>query len=221
MFSRSFMLSWMVVGSLACESVGVIGSAVDDGDATTTGRGDESSGGLTSELMPFDASTSGGDETTTEQSTTGKGTTDAETTDATTTGEAEKLDAGSTSTGTDGETETDDVGTKLFDPCCAPNEEPGCTDDLDVQNCVCAIDPYCCDEAWDEACVNAGKQAGCSSCGVDMPFVAGCCTASMAMGCDDAEVQACVCAIDPYCCLQQWDETCVEKVDELGCGSCG
>jgi hypothetical protein len=40
-------------------------------------------------------------------------------------------------------------------------------------------------------------------------------------GCDDPAVQACVCAIDPFCCTTAWDEQCVAEVDSFGCGTCG
>ncbi len=38
-------------------------------------------------------------------------------------------------------------------------------------------------------------------------------------GCLDAEVEACVCASDPFCCTTDWDGLCVSGV-ELGCGTC-
>ena len=37
--------------------------------------------------------------------------------------------------------------------CDVPNGTPGC-EDLDCCNSVCAIDPYCCDTAWDSICVS-------------------------------------------------------------------
>jgi hypothetical protein len=53
------------------------------------------------------------------------------------------------------------------------------------------------------------------------PVGGDCCTAKETAGCADAEVEACVCAGDDYCCNTAWDETCVGEVDQLGCGDCG
>lgn len=213
---------WLFVGSLACESVGTIGLAGGGLDDTTTGDRGESSSGADA-VMPYDATSTGGDESSSGRAekvdTTGDETTGFATTDDGTTSEDVKLDAGPGST-TGGSDTDDDTGsnTQGID-CCAPNEEPGCAD-LDVQSCVCDLDPYCCDEAWDQACANTAKESGCSPCGMDMKLVDDCCTPSAAMGCAQPDIAMCVCATDPYCCLQQWDATCVEKVDELGCGIC-
>ncbi len=47
-----------------------------------------------------------------------------------------------------------------------------------------------------------------------------CCTVNATVGCDDATVEACVCAGDDYCCTFSWDEYCVAAAD--GCGAtCG
>jgi len=40
-------------------------------------------------------------------------------------------------------------------------------------------------------------------------------------GCDDPVIEACVCAVDPYCCDTAWDEQCVAEVESLLCGDCG
>jgi len=47
-----------------------------------------------------------------------------------------------------------------------------------------------------------------------------CCETGEA-GCDDAGVESCVCATDPYCCSGEWDGQCVLAVEALGCGDCG
>lgn len=39
--------------------------------------------------------------------------------------------------------------------------------------------------------------------------------------CSDSAVQACVCAVDDYCCLVRWDLICVREVDTLGCSADG
>jgi len=53
-----------------------------------------------------------------------------------------------------------------------------------------------------------------------------CCTANDTPGCDDAECEATVCAIDKFCCDIEWDGTCADlAVDECApcfdCGSAG
>lgn len=53
----------------------------------------------------------------------------------------------------------------------------------------------------------------------DAPPVVGCCVAHPSAGCEDADVQACVCEADDYCCEQTWDQACVNAVLE-GCGTC-
>ncbi|MFO0631400.1 MAG: hypothetical protein U0168_00970 [Nannocystaceae bacterium] len=47
-----------------------------------------------------------------------------------------------------------------------------------------------------------------------------CCTPAAALGCVDADIQACVCAADPYCCSEGWDALCVDHVTTLNCGGC-
>ena len=51
-----------------------------------------------------------------------------------------------------------------------------------------------------------------------------CCSAHDGAGCGDAEVAACVCAGDPYCCAYGWDPLCVLEADAAcggGCAGCG
>lgn len=50
-----------------------------------------------------------------------------------------------------------------------------------------------------------------------------CCTASASAGCVDADVEACVCGFDNYCCTTSWDSICVEEVGACGepCGAGG
>jgi hypothetical protein len=37
--------------------------------------------------------------------------------------------------------------------CCDENDMGGC-DDMDVETCVCDIDDFCCDTAWDATCIS-------------------------------------------------------------------
>jgi hypothetical protein len=45
-----------------------------------------------------------------------------------------------------------------------------------------------------------------------------CCFAHAGGGCDDAGVEACVCAFDGFCCAVQWDATCVDEGLDI-CGA--
>jgi hypothetical protein len=123
-------------------------------------------------------------------------------------------DLGTGDSGTESDGGVEDGG------CCAAQDDPGCGDVL-VESCVCELDPYCCDEAWDEACVNTAKLSACAP-GCADPELAqlDCCSESEAAGCTEPEVQECVCSVDPYCCAHHWDAACVDHVDELGCGMC-
>lgn len=52
--------------------------------------------------------------------------------------------------------------------CCWPHVGTGC-DDLSCEIAVCAVDPYCCDVAWDALCAALGaKECGCNM--IDNPF---------------------------------------------------
>jgi hypothetical protein len=39
-------------------------------------------------------------------------------------------------------------------------------------------------------------------------------------GCGDAAIEACVCAMDDFCCQTSWDDFCTVQVVILGCGTC-
>ncbi len=47
-----------------------------------------------------------------------------------------------------------------------------------------------------------------------------CCVTHVGGGCDDADVQACVCADDPYCCAYAWDPLCVVLAETTCNGEC-
>ncbi|MBC8073426.1 MAG: hypothetical protein IAG13_34215 [Deltaproteobacteria bacterium] len=60
---------------------------------------------------------------------------------------------------------------------------------------------------------SSGESTG----GVD---VGNCCTAHDGKGCTNADISACVCAADSFCCDTEWDAMCVASVVSNGCGSC-
>ncbi|UCG32460.1 MAG: hypothetical protein JSU68_12435, partial [Phycisphaerales bacterium] len=47
-----------------------------------------------------------------------------------------------------------------------------------------------------------------------------CCQTDHGAGCNDPDIEACVCAADAYCCNGEWDSDCVATVDNLDCGTC-
>jgi hypothetical protein len=80
---------------------------------------------------------------------------------------------------------------------------------------VCEGDPFCCSTEFDALCV---RQAV-SRCGQDCddrPPESDCCSASNVPGCTDAPVAACICEIDPFCCVFRFDQSCVN----LGVSRC-
>lgn len=48
-------------------------------------------------------------------------------------------------------------------PCCTSEAAPGC-EVPSIESCVCAADPYCCNNYWDSICVNEVSSLGCGSC---------------------------------------------------------
>jgi hypothetical protein len=105
--------------------------------------------------------------------------------------------------------------------CCSPQPFGGC-DDGPVATCVCDVDPSCCEQAWSEVCVEQVERLGCGECmtGETTDDAEECCEISSAPGCLQPEVEGCVCALDSFCCTEQWDLLCVELVEKAGCGSC-
>jgi len=104
--------------------------------------------------------------------------------------------------------------------CDEDNGSAGCGD-VGCCETVCAIDSYCCDTTWDGVCAN--EAAGlCSGSFPACARGAGACTAEKeTAGC--AEVDCCnaVCQQDPFCCLNQWDTTCVDEEAMYCSSSCG
>jgi len=134
-------------------------------------------------------------------------------------GSGDGADAGATTTadGSGGEQEVGD--------CCAAHPEVGCSVPT-IQECVCAVDSLCCDEggSWDEVCVSLVDSEGCGICPAGPEVGEGdCCEVNKTAGCNDAEIQACVCDQDPLCCGDEdgvWDQICVDEVDMFKCGVC-
>jgi hypothetical protein len=85
--------------------------------------------------------------------------------------------------------------------CCTAHVDAGCGD-AEIESCVCAMDSYCCEMAWDTFCV---AQAS-ATCGQQCPR--SCCASGPWPGCSDPELANTVCADMPQCCDDQWGASC-------------
>lgn len=108
----------------------------------------------------------------------------------------------------------DFVGPKGNHDCCATGGA-GCLNG-DVQACVCAGKPSCCNSSWTDQCVAAVELLGCGAC----LTAHDCCTVGT-RGCNNALIEECVCEADPFCCETSWDAQCVDEVSDFQCGACG
>ncbi len=103
--------------------------------------------------------------------------------------------------------------------CCDPGAGGvGCAEP-ELEQCVCDVDPFCCEVEWDLLCADLVEEVGCGSCSPPYEGPA-CCNVQPGPSCESPEVAACVCARDAYCCEVQWDGQCVAHVEEMGCGPC-
>ncbi len=106
--------------------------------------------------------------------------------------------------------------------CCVAHPGVGCGDP-DCEAAVCAIDPFCCDVEWDGICAGEAQDICAKLC--NSPECSGgkscptCCTATGVPGCENAECEAAVCAIDPFCCDVAWDGICAGEAADL-CPCC-
>jgi len=108
--------------------------------------------------------------------------------------------------------------------CCEVQVTPGCGDPA-LQDCVCMQDAFCCDDTWDQLCVDEVDMFMCGSCGgveppPPPPGVSPCCEAQAGGGCGDPAIEACVCAIDEFCCTTEWDSVCAIFVTLFACDPC-
>jgi hypothetical protein len=92
--------------------------------------------------------------------------------------------------------------------------DPLAADCDDCTTNVCAADPYCCEVAWDSRCVQeAADTCGltCETCSHDL-----CSQGTPLEETCDPCVTA-VCANDPYCCTNTWDQRCIDSAQDT-CG---
>ncbi len=100
--------------------------------------------------------------------------------------------------------------------CFAANDGPGCGDQ-DCCSVTCEVDAFCCDVVWDDLCSSeasglcTGNFAACAA------GAGSCDAANGSAGCDTAECCNSVCRIDPFCCVDTWDDLCAGEA----AGICG
>jgi len=98
-------------------------------------------------------------------------------------------------------------------PCCEAIGSGGGCLHQPTEQCVCAIDSTCCDNAWTAECA-ALAQSDCNAC-----TSGDCCTPQGSPGCNDETVQTCVCALDDFCCNETYDEICADLAAS-DCNAC-
>lgn len=101
--------------------------------------------------------------------------------------------------------------------CFVANGTPGCNSSACCTE-VCLSDPVCCETGWDNLCATGAAIlcAGCGDAEAESCFIA-----HAGTGCDSSDCCADICAIDPFCCLSEWDSACAgaAAADCAGCGT--
>jgi hypothetical protein len=104
---------------------------------------------------------------------------------------------------------------------------PGC-DDAGSGCCaqICTLDRFCCDVDWDGDCAEEAKgvcQGSYTACTANTRT---CGTPDSNPGCNETCCNT-VCKVDPFCCLEEWDGTCVDEANSMcfltcvpGAGDC-
>ncbi|WP_437983099.1 hypothetical protein [Sorangium sp. So ce117] len=80
---------------------------------------------------------------------------------------------------------------------------------------VCAVDPYCCESAWDGSCVDEVLTVAHSAACGPAPCAHSTCVEGEALTQGCSPVVTSVCAVDPYCCNTKWDDSCVAEVQSV------
>ena len=106
------------------------------------------------------------------------------------------------------------------DTCWDSHGTPGCEDPA-CCNVVCAIDPVCCIEAWDQNCVAVAQARCVPDSNWNCPCLGSCFEQHGNPGCDDAACCSGVCSIDPLCCTVAWDDECALLARVVCCGDIG
>jgi hypothetical protein len=108
-------------------------------------------------------------------------------------------------------------GTNAGQPCAADADcpeaaclrDPGC-DQPECCQAVCLNDPFCCLTEWDDVCA-ADAAERCTMFEVCATAEGSCFAEHRDPGCRDEECCLLVCGMDPACCLNEWDDVCVDQ----------
>lgn len=90
--------------------------------------------------------------------------------------------------------------------CGAENGSPGC-EDVECCNAVCADDPFCCVDTWDNLCAENARGTCLLTCGGQ---AGSCFTARTTPGCGDIDCCETICTADAFCCSVEWDQECAD-----------
>jgi hypothetical protein len=103
------------------------------------------------------------------------------------------------------------------DDCYVTHASPGCNS-AECCEQVCAYVPTCCEVEWDENCVEAAL----AICECGNPNAGDCFDpyGTGTPGCNDLACCEAMCAIDSFCCDNQWDELCALQAPVV-CLACG
>jgi len=93
----------------------------------------------------------------------------------------------------------DDTYGCIYEPC---NDDDPCTEDSCDEVTGCAYDPIVCENTGEVCDPDTGE------CAVPLPYCGNCAWESNGDGCENAACSAAVCAVDDFCCEQNWDDTC-------------
>ncbi len=102
----------------------------------------------------------------------------------------------------------------------ATDGSSGC-DDATCCDTVCAVDQYCCDVAWDSFCASEAEglcTAGWPTCQVG---IGSCQIPRENGGCGTVDCCNTVCDEDPFCCINGWDDNCVNGANSTCFLTCG
>lgn len=115
---------------------------------------------------------------------------------------------------TAGDTSAGDTGADLGNCCVADDHGAGC-EVTEVQDCVCAEDPVCCDEGWDMFCVGEVNQFGCGTC--DLPAMIWDCFCTTDCDGTPVDTQWQVCGADDTAAAAAGQMACEADLEMMGC----
>ncbi len=92
------------------------------------------------------------------------------------------------------------------DPCCQETPTLGCQKP-ECESCVCSLDSFCCETAWDILCVQKATDVCQTECGCIADT--DCCSGKLDPGCEEPGCESCVCSIQSECCDGMWGAGCV------------